>query len=98
MSVRIKRMWIALIAFVSVFGGSLSAFAQDNNDANVAPGFMKIVFGGGAVDIAIWMMLFAASAATLAFIIDAMISVKRDKLIFDINISHFFNHIFQISN
>ena len=83
MSVRIKRMWIALIAFVSVFGGSLSVLAQEGGEkaAPAAPGFMKIVFGGGPVDIAIWMMLFAASAATLAFIIDAMISIKRDKLI-----------------
>ena len=83
MSVSIKKMWIALIAFVSIFGSSLSVLAQDADKKaqTAAPGFMKIVFGGGPVDIAIWMMLFAASAATLAFIIDAMISVKRDKLI-----------------
>ena len=63
---------------------SISLFAQDEAPAEGAQktaGFMTIVFGGDIVSIAIWMMLFGASAATLAFIIDAMISIKRDKLI-----------------
>lgn len=83
MSFKIKRLFVAFI-FISVFNSSLSLLAQDgasDQAANAAPGFMKIVFGGGPVDIVIWMMLFASSAATLAFIIDVMISVKRDKLI-----------------
>jgi biopolymer transport protein ExbB len=92
MSVKLKKTWIALIVFISVFGTQLSIFAQaaapaaDANSkaaqaAQASPGFMKIVFGGSIVDISIWMMLFACSAATLACIIDALISVKRDKLI-----------------
>ena len=47
MSVRIKRMWITLIAFVSVFGSSLSVLAQDDAAKKAeaaAPGFMKIGF------------------------------------------------------
>jgi biopolymer transport protein ExbB len=78
MSIKINKMWIALIVVV---GSQMSLMAQNSDKAQGSPGFMKIVFGGGVVDIAIWMMLFGASAATLAFIIDAMISVKRDKLI-----------------
>ena len=87
MSVKLKRMWAALVVFISVFATQATLFAQDAEGgegeaaALKSPGFMDIVFGGTIVDIAIWMMLFGCSAATLAFIIDAMISVKRDKLI-----------------
>ena len=43
--------------------------------------FYQIVFGGGPVGILIWGMLFLASAATFAFIIDGLLTIKRDKLI-----------------
>ncbi len=79
MSFQVKRMWTGLIVVMGLFGSQLSLLAQD--EPVQSAGFMKIVFGGSPVDIAIWMMLFGSSAATLAFIIDAMISVKRDKLI-----------------
>jgi biopolymer transport protein ExbB len=82
MSIKMNRMWTGLIVVVSLFGSQIDLMAQAaEKKTQAAPGFMSIVFGGGIVDIAIWMMLFGASAATLAFIIDAMISVKRDKLI-----------------
>jgi biopolymer transport protein ExbB len=88
MFIKAKRMSISLIFFVCLFASQLSLLAQAAEDAGVekdapppAPGFMSIVFGGSPVDIGIWMMLFGCSAATLAFIIDGMITVKRDKLI-----------------
>ncbi len=90
MSVKMKKMWVAMIAFICVSGTAISAFAQaaapaaggaPAQEAIKTPGFMTIVFGGTIVDITIWLMLFASSAATLALIIDAVISVKRDKLI-----------------
>jgi len=46
-------------------------------------GFVDIVFRGGPVNTLIWLMIFATSAATLAFIIDALITVKRQKLMPD---------------
>ncbi|MCH2206612.1 MAG: MotA/TolQ/ExbB proton channel family protein [Lentisphaerales bacterium] len=84
MSTNMKKVWTAAVSFMCLYGTQLSLFAQDEAPAEGAQktaGFMTIVFGGDIVSIAIWMMLFGASAATLAFIIDAMISIKRDKLI-----------------
>ena len=83
MSNGMKKIWTVAVTFMCLYGTQLSLFAQEA-EGKAKPsqaGFMKIVFGGSIVDISIWMMLFGASAATLAFIIDAMISVKRDKLI-----------------
>lgn len=51
---------------------------EDTGSGN--PGFIEIVFKGGAVNLIIWMMIFGTSAATVALIIDAMITVQRDKL------------------
>ena len=84
MFIKAKRMSISLMFFVCLFASQLSLLAQAGVEKDApppAPGFMSIVFGGSLVDIGIWMMLFGCSAATLAFIIDGMITVKRDKLI-----------------
>ena len=50
MSIKLKRMWTALIVFISVFGSQMTLMAQeaDKPAAQASPGFMKIVFGGGA--------------------------------------------------
>jgi biopolymer transport protein ExbB len=66
-------------------------WAQDADEAAAAAdaavektaGFVDIVFRGGPVNTLIWLMIFATSAATLAFIIDALITVKRPKLMPD---------------
>jgi len=90
--IRIKKTWAALIAVVCVYGAQLTMMAQDAGvEAADAPaaeeaaqktaGFMTIVFGGSIVEIGIWLTIFGASAATLAFVIDAMVSIKRDKLL-----------------
>ena len=44
------------------------------------PSFVDIVFKGGAVNLLIWCMIFATSAATLALIIDAAVTIKREKM------------------
>ncbi len=73
---------------VSSFVQAQDAAAPAGGDAAAAeaesipgsPGFVEIVFEGGAVNTVIWIMIFITSAATLALIIDAVITVKRDKL------------------
>ena len=47
------------------------------------PSFVDIVFKGGAVNLLIWCMIFGTSAATLALIIDAAVTIKREKLMPD---------------
>ena len=44
-------------------------------------GFVDIVFKGGAVNLLIWVMIFGTSFATVWFIIDAVITIKREKLL-----------------
>ncbi len=44
-------------------------------------GFWGIVYGGSMVNLLIWLMIAFTSAATLAFIVDALITIKRKKLI-----------------
>ncbi|NOY80017.1 MAG: MotA/TolQ/ExbB proton channel family protein [Kiritimatiellaeota bacterium] len=51
--------------------------------ASAGPSFMDVVFRGGIVNTIIWLMIFGTSAATAAFIIDAMVSIKRSKLLPD---------------
>ncbi len=51
--------------------------------APTGPSFMDVVFRGGIVNTIIWLMIFGTSAATAAFIIDAMVSIKRSKLLPD---------------
>lgn len=73
-------------------GGAAPAAGVENadnagGDEDAAPqlegGFMTIVFGSGPVNTIVWLMIFATSAATLALIIDAFITVKKDKLMPD---------------
>lgn len=56
-----------------------AAEAQGDEEGG-QPGFIEIVFQGGVVNLIIWFMIFGASAATVALIIDALITVKREKL------------------
>ncbi|MCK5834310.1 MAG: hypothetical protein KAG98_01090, partial [Lentisphaeria bacterium] len=78
-----------LAVFATTMLMSVASFAAVADDAITvgtdAPpsntGFMSIVFGGTIVDIGIWMSIFAVSFATLAFIIQGFIAIKREKLI-----------------
>jgi len=57
---------------------------NNSNDAkNAQPGFVEIVVGDSifSVNFLIWLMIFATSFATLWFIIDAIITIKREKLL-----------------
>lgn len=53
----------------------------DTQGSPAGPSFVDIVFRGGAVNLLIWCMIFATSAATLALVIDAAVTIKREKLL-----------------
>lgn len=94
MSRHIRILMAALMMMGTLMMGTL-AHAQDEeappadntseeptaNPGSGNPGFTEIVFRGGTVNTVIWLMIFATSAATLALVIDAVITVKREKLI-----------------
>jgi biopolymer transport protein ExbB len=42
--------------------------------------FFDVVFGGTAVDKIVWVMLFLTSLATVALIIDGVLTIKTDKI------------------
>jgi len=55
--------------------------AEDDADVGQAPGFRQIVFGGGIINTLIWCLIFLASFATMAFIVDGALTVGREKLV-----------------
>jgi biopolymer transport protein ExbB len=85
------RAFLAVIMLGGLLVAAMPALAQEAGAEAVqseeaiatTTGFVDIVFRGGAVNTLIWLMIFATSAATLALIIDALITVKREKLIPD---------------
>jgi biopolymer transport protein ExbB len=49
--------------------------------ASGSPGFRQIVFGSGFVNTFIWILIFGSSFATIAFIVDGVLSTGREKLL-----------------
>ncbi len=88
MSSKVKSFYSATMVLLTVILSSTLAMAQEVVDevavegaaAESSGGFIDIVFRGGPVNLLIWMMIFACSAATLALIIDALITIKKEKL------------------
>lgn len=58
-----------------------AADAAAGTVASRGPGFWDIIYGGSLVNLLIWAMIFATSFATVWFIVDAIITVKREKLL-----------------
>lgn len=54
--------------------------AVEDDAIQMEGGFVAIVFASGPVNTIVWIMIFACSAATLALILDALITVKKDKM------------------
>ncbi len=42
--------------------------------------FFKVVFGGNAMDLFVWLLIFLTSIATVALIVDAFISIRMSKI------------------
>ncbi len=80
-----KRQYLGwLVAIVGLF--SLQLMGQDaapvaDEVAQSGTGFIDIVFGSGIIQMLIWSVIFLTSFATLAFIVDGALAVKREKLL-----------------
>ncbi len=90
------RLWLVLlvlfmgvnttIVYAQEGGGAPGAEAPaagepaPSNDEG-SPGFAKIVFGMGFVNLFIWILIFLTSFATIAFMIDGMLQTRREKIL-----------------
>lgn len=54
--------------------------ADDTAQKPKGQSFLDIVLGGGALDKLIWFLIFLTSAATLGLIIDAIITIRANKI------------------
>lgn len=90
------RTWVvALLLIGSVILGLGVARAQEENppepaqaeqaEASGGVGFKEIVIGESvfSVNFLIWLMIFGTSFATVWFVIDSLITIKREKLLPD---------------
>ena len=70
------------IGLTTVFGFVMQAavFGQEEGAAPATPGFFDIVFGGNAMDLTVWAMIFLTSLATIALIVDAILSIRGSKI------------------
>ncbi len=68
----------------SVEGGEEAAAEEGGEEAAPAASgeqtFFDIVFGGNAMDIAVWFLIFLTSLATIALIIDSFLSIRVSKI------------------
>ncbi len=91
--IRKSRIWmVALLIVGTAYLSGTLAHAQDADPVaaeqveEAAPAedgvsFVALVFKGGMVNLLIWGMIFATSFATVWFIIDAVVTIKREKLL-----------------
>lgn len=87
----VKRGYFRIAAFSSFALVQATVLAEvpaeEGGDAAVegatstAPTFMQIVYNGSFVNLGIWLMIAATSFATLWFIVDGLIKIRRDKLL-----------------
>jgi biopolymer transport protein ExbB len=88
----VKRGYFRIAAFSSFALVQATVLAQDaakeGGDAaaegtttSTGPTFVDIVYGGSFVNLGIWLMIAATSFATLWFIVDGLIKIRRDKLL-----------------
>jgi len=66
-----------------MFSGLLASAQEEAAEAAHGGGdtsFWDIAFGGDAISVFIWILIFITSAATMALIIDACMSIKADKI------------------
>ena len=62
-------------------GGEATGEAAGEATKSTAPTFIDIVYGGSFVNLGIWLMIAATSFATLWFIVDGLLKIRRDKLL-----------------
>ncbi len=90
------RTWLPIVFFAAFVCLLLACpgFAQDaaapsaeeaaaaaQADLDKSMGFYAIVFGGGLVNLLVWILIFGTSIATMALIVDTCITLKREKML-----------------
>jgi len=89
----VKRGYLKVAALGSFAFGQVVLLAQEAAEAaqpvvekaaetaNTGPTFRGIVYGGSFVNLLVWLMIASTSFATMWFIIDGLIKIRRDKLL-----------------
>lgn len=88
----VKRGYLKVAALGSFALGQVVLLAQDAAEAAqpvvekaaetaTGPTFWGIVYGGSFVNLLVWLMIASTSFATMWFIIDGLIKIRRDKLL-----------------
>ena len=57
-----------------------AAAAAEEPAAKSGTSFLSVVFGGTAMDLIVWLMIFLTSLATLALIIDSCVCIRAVKI------------------
>ncbi len=73
------------VLYGALFGMTTAAVwaqeaAAEGEATAAAPGFIDIVYGGALINLLIWALIALTSISTIALIIDAFITLKREKL------------------
>lgn len=83
---RVRNTMAGLMIMGAMLVGVATSFAQEGEGGEEAAAtgrFIDTIYGGSFVNLFIWLLIFATSIATMALIIDAFISIKRQKLLPD---------------
>jgi biopolymer transport protein ExbB len=87
MESKMKKWLIATMVFIATSGHLLAQTATgdtmtvEGTAAPQGPGFIDIIYGGSIVNLFIWLLIFVSSFAMLAFVIDGLLQVRRDKIL-----------------
>lgn len=84
-SPRIRILAVAAVLGAISLGAVAAAPAPDGDPEPAAadPGVVDIVFGGSALNLAIWAMLFGTSCATVWFVVDTVCTIRRPRVLPD---------------
>jgi hypothetical protein len=80
-----KRIQAGLTSLAVTAAGLLLAMPSYAQEAAEEPAkggtsFLSVVFGGTAMDLIVWLMIFLTSLATLALIIDSCLCIRAVKI------------------
>jgi biopolymer transport protein ExbB len=85
---RLKNVWQWSLVFAMTLPGTVLAQQAGESGGEAAEvsvqdatSFYNVVFGCGLINLVCWSALFSVSMATLALVIDGILTVKRTKLL-----------------
>ena len=83
MSSKFNKWYTKFLTLTVLCSGVVASAQEGAEAAESAPSatsFWDIAFGGDAISVFIWILIFITSAATFGLIIDAILSIKADKI------------------